>query len=72
MLSPDLPETICVDKLLEVLGGYRVELFHQAQHPDHLLGLFSSEPIEELLYGTVAGLGSVEADLTHSDRLTQT
>lgn len=72
MLGPDLPKAFGVDELLEVLGRYRVKLLHQAQDPDHLLGLLASESIKELLNRTVAGLGLVEVDLTHSDRLTQT
>ena len=72
MLSPDLPEPIGVDKLLEVLGGYGVQLFHQAQHPDYFLCLFTAESIKELLNRTVTGPGPVEVDLTHLKRLTQT
>jgi len=72
MLSLDLPEAICMDELLEVLGGYRVKLFHQAQYPDNFLGLLTAKSIEKLLNWAIAGLSPVKADLTHPGRLTQT
>jgi len=72
MLSPYLPEAIGIDQLLEVLGGYRVQLFHQAQHPNHFLCLLTGESIKELLDRTVTGSGPVEVDLAHPARLTQT
>lgn len=71
MLSPGLPETIRIDKLFEVLGGYGVKVLHQAQHPEHFLSLFTGESIKELLDRAIAGPRPVEVDLTHRSRLTQ-
>jgi len=72
VLSPDLPEAIGIDKLLEVLGGHRVKLLYQTKHPDDLLGLLTVKGIKEFLGGAIAGLGPVEVDLAHLERLTQT
>jgi len=71
MLSSGFPEAVSVDEFLEVLGRYRGKLFHQTEHPDYLLSLLTVESIEELLNGTVAGFGPVEANLAHSEMLTQ-
>lgn len=71
VLSPDFPKVLGTTKFLEILGGNGLKLFNQAEHPDDFLSLLGTKSFEELLNGTMTGLGPVEANLTHLGRLTQ-
>ena len=71
ILSPHFPKILGIDELLEVLSGDGLQFLDQAQHPDHFLSLLPIQRAETLLNGTVTGLGPVEADFAHSDRVTQ-
>jgi hypothetical protein len=55
-LSPDLPDLIGTNQLLQVRGRHPLQALDEAENPQHLLGILRSQPIEEVFDGALAGL----------------